>query len=190
MIKNGAWRRNLKFQCTGCGKCCRETVVLVTDVDVRRLMENTGLAAKEIVRFFKPEEFVMEKRHPFWIQFDSGPAVMGLRWNSGQCRFLGVDDRCGVYDARPVTCREYPFSVVQDSDGAFQSLEIEHVVECPGTMDGSGSLREIRAVIRWNEEQSATYVQKVRSWNRLRLTRRTRPAFLEHVSLGGPGDLD
>lgn len=177
------WRQNLKFRCTGCGKCCRETVVLVTDTDVQRLVARTGVAAESVVRFFKPDELVMEKRHPFWVRFATGPAVMGLRWKNGSCSFLGADNLCTVYDSRPVTCREYPFNVARSASGAVESVRIEHVVDCPGEMDGRNSLREVKSVVAWNETQSAAYVEKVREWNRRRSPQRTRPAFLRFLGI-------
>lgn len=182
-MRSTDWRRNLKFRCTGCGKCCRETVVLVTDADVHRLREGTGLPAASIVRFFKPDELIMEKRHPFWIEFGSGRAVMGLRWDRGHCRFLGEDELCTVYESRPVTCREYPFNVVRSGRGCVVSVAIEHVVDCPGEMNGRNRLRDVKSVVAWNETQSATYAEKVRAWNRSRVGRRTRPSFLAHLGL-------
>lgn len=182
-MENIDWRRNLRFRCTGCGKCCRETVVLVTDQDVVRLSDGTGMAAERIVRFFRPEELVMEPRHPFWVEFTTGRAVMGLRWDQGHCQFLGADNLCTVYASRPVTCREYPFNVVHSGDGKVRSVEIEHAVECPGEMDGRNRLRDVRAVVAWNEAQSAEYVAKVRTWNRRKEGRKTRPGFLSHLGL-------
>lgn len=177
------WRRNLRFRCTGCGKCCRETVVLITDVDVQRIIDSgRNLRATDIVRFFKPEELQMSRRHPFWIRFDSGPAVMGLRWRNGSCRFLEADGLCSVYQDRPVTCREYPFNVVREGTRAVD-VRIEHVVDCPGEMDGRNLLREVKQTVVWNEVQSAAFVAKVRRWNRGRQQPKNRPAFLRFVGL-------
>jgi len=176
------WRKNLKFRCTGCGKCCRETVVLVTDADVRRLVDGVGIEPASVVRFFKPDELVMHKRHPFWIRFASGPAVMGLRWENGHCRFLGANNLCTVYESRPVTCREYPFNV-ERSEAGKTTVSIDHVVDCPNEWDGKNSIREIKAVVTWNETQSQDYVGKVKAWNRLRQGARTRPAFLAFLGL-------
>ena len=48
-------RELLKFRCTGCGNCCKLRVV-VTDADVRRLMDHTGLPAQKIVYFYSADE--------------------------------------------------------------------------------------------------------------------------------------
>lgn len=35
------------------------------------------------------------------------------------CPLLGADDRCLVYDARPIACRTYGFYVAEDGDGRW-----------------------------------------------------------------------
>src|SRR6185369_5791774 len=40
---------HLRFRCTGCGTCCRDLRVPLTDADLRRLIDATGRAASEIV---------------------------------------------------------------------------------------------------------------------------------------------
>lgn len=177
-------RRNLRFRCTGCGKCCRETVVLVTHDDVQRVMDGTGMPAKEIVRFYGPDEFEMEKRHPFWIRFSTGRAVMGLKWKaSGHCRYLGKDDLCTIYESRPITCREYPFGVELKANGDVDRVTITHVVDCPNEWDGNNTPSAIRALCGLNERQSDAYVAKVRAWNRLRKGPFTRPGFLRYLEI-------
>lgn len=178
------WRKNLRFRCTGCGKCCQETVVLLTDGDVRRLVEGTQRRATEVVRFFRPDEIKMEKRHPFWIRFSTGRAVMGLPWKAnGHCRFLGHNNLCTVYEHRPVTCREYPFQIVQSDEGKVLEVGLTHVVECPGEFDGKNSVTDVRKVVAWNERQSDGYVERVQAWNRLRKGPFTRPAFLRYLGV-------
>src|SRR5690606_28695269 len=105
------WQELFKFRCTGCGNCCKGTIVMLTDHDVRRLVDGAGYAPREFVRFFGEDEVQMAKRHPFWIQFQRRRAAMGLRWKPGRCTFLDRDDRCSVYEHRPLACREHPFNV-------------------------------------------------------------------------------
>ena len=112
------WRKYLSFRCTGCGNCCRETVVLLTDADVSRIAAGTGRAPREFVRFFGPDAVEMGSRHPLWVRFDHGRAVMALKWQGGHCMFLESDNRCSIYDHRPVTCREHPFNVTMSDSGA------------------------------------------------------------------------
>jgi len=184
MVQND-WRKYLKFRCTGCGNCCRDTVVLLTDADVSRISEGTGRAPREFVRFFGPTAVEMEQRHPMWIRFDSGRAVMALKWRSNHCAFLGRANLCQIYEHRPVTCREHPFDVTLSDNGGVERMSLSRVVECPHEWDGKTSLNEIRSVVRWNERQAEAYTDKVRTWNRKRAVSRTRPGFLRYLGLGG-----
>ena len=179
------WRKYLNFRCTGCGNCCRETVVLLTDSDVSRIAAGTGKAPRGFVRFFGPDAVQMESRHPLWVRFDKGRAVMGLRWQGSHCAFLGADNLCGIYEHRPVTCREHPFNVDLSDTGAVERISLSRVVKCPHAWDGNISRNELRSVVRWNERQSDAYTEKVRAWNRRRDTPRTRPGFLRYLGLVG-----
>jgi len=177
------WRKYLNFRCTGCGNCCRETVVLLTDADVTRIAEGTGRAPREFVRFFGPDAVEMGSRHPLWVRFDRGRAVMALKWQGGHCMFLESDNRCSIYDHRPVTCREHPFNVTLSDTGAVERISLSRVVKCPHDWDGRTSLTAIRSVVRWNERQSDVYEEKIKAWNRRRGAKRTRPEFLRYLGL-------
>lgn len=182
-MNDQGWQKYLRFRCTGCGNCCRETVVLLTDADVKRISEGTGKLPNEFVRFFGKDAVEMGQRHPLWVQFDSGRAVMGLKWRTGHCVFLDDDNRCGIYEHRPVVCREHPFNVTLSDTGAVERISLSRVVECPHDWDGRNSLREIRTVVRWNERQSDVYSERVKAWNRRRSAPRTRPGFLRYLGL-------
>lgn len=181
--KKGDWRRLLGFRCTGCGNCCRDTVVLLTDADVQRIMQATGRGAREFVRFFGPNAVEMGQRHPLWVTFDGGRAVMGLKWQDGHCMFLAEDNLCTIYEHRPVTCREHPFNVTLSDTGRVERLSLSRVVHCPHEWDGKVALTELKSVVRWNERQSDTYTEKVRAWNRRRSGARTRSGFLRYLGL-------
>lgn len=175
------WRRYLSFRCTGCGNCCRGTVVLLTDGDVARIVDGTGKAPREFVRFFGPDAVEMTNNHPLWIRFERGRAVMALKWRNSHCGFLGKNNLCQVYDHRPVTCREHPFNVTLSDTGAVERISLSRVVKCPHEWDGKSSLNDIRSVVRWNERQSDAYTDKVKVWNLRRDVVRTRPGFLRYL---------
>jgi Fe-S-cluster containining protein len=89
----------LRFECTGCGLCCtqRESYAHV----YVNAAEVAGLAA---LLEMTPAKF--RRRHTFvddlgWRQ---------LRFRDGGCTFLNpVTKQCGVYAARPVQCRTFPY---------------------------------------------------------------------------------
>ncbi len=180
-MAQSSWRRYLTFRCTGCGNCCRETVVLLTHQDVARIVDGTGRAPRDFVRFFGPSAVEMGSADPHWIQFDTGRAVMALKWRSRRCAFLGVNNLCQIYGHRPVTCREHPFNVRLSETGGVEAISLSRVVRCPHEWDGQTSLKQIRSVVRWNELQTDAYAKKVKTWNRRRGAGRTRPAFLRYL---------
>jgi len=176
------WRRFLGFRCTGCGNCCRGTVVMVTDADLRRIAEGTGLPLDRIVRFVPEDEANIPARSSWWVRFGDGRAVMALRHRAGgACAFLDAEDRCTIYDHRPVTCREHPFNVTLTDSGAVEHLSISRIVDCPHDWDGHLTRGDLRSVVRWNERQSEAYLDRVRAWNRRRTAPQTRPGFLRFL---------
>lgn len=160
-----SWKDLLSFRCTCCGNCCREPIVLVTDEDVRRIMQGTKQAAYDIVDFYKPNEIEWGKDQPGWIRFKSGQRIMGLRRTEEGCQYLGDDDMCTIYNHRPVTCRRYPFDLEFDEGGDIELLSISKSVDCPYELDGYNPLGEIRAIAKWEEWEEKPYFDKLDAWN-------------------------
>lgn len=177
------WRKYLKFRCTGCGNCCRDTVVCITDEDVRRITQGTGKSPLDFVRFYTEKEVSMDQRDPLWVRFGKSKAIMALRWKNDQCIFLDKDNRCTIYEHRPVTCRDHPFNTTLSETGAVEKILLSRVVKCPHEWDGHVTRRSLKTVQRWNERQEEAYCAKVREWNRRPHSRPTRPAFLRYLGL-------
>jgi Fe-S-cluster containining protein len=160
------WRDLLRFKCTCCGNCCREPIVLVTDDDIRRIMRRTHQEATDIVDFYTHDEIEWSKKKPGWIKLKSSRRIMGLRRNEDGCQYLGDDDRCTIYEHRPVTCRRYPFNVEIDDNDEIEFLSISDAVECPYELDGQNSAEQLKAVCDWEDEEEIPYHDKVKKWNR------------------------
>jgi Fe-S-cluster containining protein len=88
----------LCFECTQCGDCCKTrgeyAYVYVSRAESRAIAELLDLPTAQ---FKRKHTFVDEDG---WRQ---------LRFAEGRCAFLGDDGRCGIYAARPVQCRTFPF---------------------------------------------------------------------------------
>jgi len=88
----------LRFECTGCGRCCTNQVeyshVYVNDRESKAMARLKGLSLREF-----------EKLYTFTDEY--GWTQLTLAEN--RCVFLGADDSCGVYAARPTQCRTFPF---------------------------------------------------------------------------------
>lgn len=177
-MKQEAWHRLLKFNCTGCGNCCRDTVVCVTDTDVQRIADGTGRKARTFVQFYDENEVALGVRSPFWVTLDGERAAMGLRWTRGHCMFLDRENRCTIYEHRPVTCRQHPLDITLSNTGAVTGLALSRVVDCPHDWSGQLTRRGLRSLLCWNDRQTASYFAKIRQWNRTQEHSRTTTAFL------------
>jgi Fe-S-cluster containining protein len=92
-----AWfDEGLRFECTGCGRCCTGAngYVWVSECDVSRLAARFGVClddfGREYLRRIGDRYALLERAH------------------DGACVFL-AGDRCGVYENRPDQCRSFPF---------------------------------------------------------------------------------
>lgn len=87
----------LRFECTGCGRCCTEPedgYVEVKARDARRLAAHLGM---EVGRF---REAFCERAGRGWR----------LRMPKGVCPFLAGDGKlCTVHDAKPDQCASFPW---------------------------------------------------------------------------------
>ena len=91
------YERGLRFECTGCGACCRArngkpSWVYVTIDERRRLARHLQLSTSAFTQRY------CEKTNGFFH----------LRNPTHDCVFL-EGARCGVYAARPGQCRTFPF---------------------------------------------------------------------------------
>lgn len=103
--------KELRFRCTACGKCCtREGVVNVNEQEVLEMSRELGLDWREFGR-----------RH---LRFDRDARQLYLKDRGGggsRCTFLGDDNKCEVYRARPTQCRTYPWwPAVVESEAAWE----------------------------------------------------------------------
>jgi len=87
--------------CNSCGACCRNyAYIRLSPEDIETLEKFTGLTAEE---FSENIDKAGEKR---FMKFQT----------NGDCIFLEYSDgaySCSVYEARSVTCRDYPSSAIQ-----------------------------------------------------------------------------
>jgi Fe-S-cluster containining protein len=128
----------LRFECTGCGNCCKSrgeySTVYLMQADVDAMAAQLGMTDK-----------VFLETH---CEGEEGWTV--LRSSTDRCRFLASDNTCEVYDARPMQCRTWPFWEENLSDRA--TWEGPLAEDCPGIGQGQRhSAEEIQATSRRNE---------------------------------------
>lgn len=178
----------LKFRCTECGNCCSDTIVPVTDEDVRRIMQGTGLGAAEVATFYKTTDFDDKGEGLQFVNLDGGRRTLGLRKRMDKendreaCKFF-KDNRCSVYKDRPVTCRVWPFTLRFDATGRrLSSLSVNSSLPCPFELDGKSTASELVANWKWDDRQDETWSAKVREWNRTH-TKGKEQEFFSYLGL-------
>ncbi|WP_372846012.1 YkgJ family cysteine cluster protein [Pontiella sp.] len=86
-----------RFQCSGCGECCRWTgSVLLTETDIPRMAAWLGMSDQD---FIDAHTRLAPNRRQLAL----------LDQADGSCAFL-AGDRCTIYEARPEQCRTFPFA--------------------------------------------------------------------------------
>jgi Fe-S-cluster containining protein len=172
----------LRFRCTSCGNCCRDLRVPLTAADVRRLVDATGEAPARVVAWLEPDDVDMTGEPESFVLLDrpGRRVLMTLAQHDRACRFLGADERCTVYEARPASCRLYPFTVSFGPRGGVRRLRLLGGTECDYARDGHNDAHALRVADeqRWAEHRS--YLRHVEDWNRMQ-RRRER---LRHALLG------
>lgn len=109
-VDQNFYANGLRFECTGCGECCRArngkpSWVYVTIDERRRLARHLQLSTSTFTRRY------CERTHGFFH----------LRNPTHDCVFLD-GARCTVYDARPGQCRTFPFWRENMSPAAWKDV--------------------------------------------------------------------
>jgi Fe-S-cluster containining protein len=114
-----------KIDCLTCANCCKTTSPIFYQKDLDR-------AAKFLK--MKTGDFMQKYIH----MDEDGDFVL----NEAPCAFLGSDNYCSIYEARPAACREYPHTnrkkMVQIMD-----LTMNNTMVCPAVLEIAEKLRKI-----------------------------------------------
>ena len=162
----------LRFHCTGCGNCCREPLLPLTDDDVRRIARRTGDLPGDFVAWVDRHGIAMDDEPEAFVMLRQGKRVMVLRHQRGRCRYLGEDDRCTIYASRPLGCRIFPFDPDFSRRGTLKRFALIEATECPYTLEGHTRVEALRALDERYTIAQARYHQKVAEWNRIQRGRR------------------
>lgn len=163
----------------------------LTSADLRRLIESTTLSPAQLVDWLPSEavDLIGEPGSLVVLEQLTQRALMTLAHDDGACRFLDGTLRCSIYEARPASCRLYPFDPSFGRRGGLRRLRLLGGTECEFEQDGHNdphALREADAR-RWAEHR--LYLEQISAWNRLqqhraRLGRRLHGAERFFVFLG------
>jgi len=92
-------------ECRMCGRCCHQPNITVMDDEVERIASQTEMELFDFVTEYLYRE---EDR---W-----------LFKKSGACRFLGPDNKCTIWPARPEICGDFPYLVSKFMSRVYLSI--------------------------------------------------------------------
>lgn len=102
-----------KMDCLTCANCCKTTSPIFRDADIRRIAKHLRIKESQLIQNY----LKMDDESDYVLQ-------------KSPCYFLGADNKCDIYEVRPLACREYPHT---DRKNMFQILEltVENTLICP-----------------------------------------------------------
>ena len=80
-----------EIDCLDCANCCTSIPPIINETDVKRAAKFLSMRAAD----FKEE----------YLRVDED---LDMVMKTSPCPFLGVDNKCFIYEGRPRACREYP----------------------------------------------------------------------------------
>lgn len=98
----------MSYNCRRCGKCCRDLVQ-----NDRGILRGLTLLPEETSLF--PEDMVKPYLGLGKRPYESGFKVIAYQLTIEECPKLG-DNVCTIYETRPTTCRQFPFSLNLDEE--------------------------------------------------------------------------
>ena len=110
--------------CLACANCCKTTSPMFSQNDISRIGKCLRM---------KPGDVIDQ-----YLQLDDeGDYVL----KSSPCTFLGEDNYCSIYEARPKACREYPHTDRKKIQKLFPITE-KNLLICPAVVGWVGGRKE------------------------------------------------
>jgi uncharacterized protein len=81
-----------RIDCTRCANCCKTIQPGFTDEDIARIAAHLGMSEETFIGAY--------------LEID--PEEGDHKTKAAPCPFLGGDDRCTIYEVRPLGCQEFP----------------------------------------------------------------------------------
>jgi Fe-S-cluster containining protein len=102
-----------KMDCLTCANCCKTTSPIFRDADIRRIAKHLRMKEAQFINAY----LKMDEESDYVLK-------------QSPCHFLGADNKCDIYEVRPLACREYPHT---DRKNMLQILELtaNNALICP-----------------------------------------------------------
>jgi Fe-S-cluster containining protein len=105
-----------QVNCLACANCCKTISPILLQDDIDNIAKHLGNKASKLIQ----DNIHMDEDGDFVF-------------NSSPCPFLGKDNYCSVYEARPNACREYPHTDRRKQKEIIR-LTAENVKICPAVV--------------------------------------------------------
>ena len=113
-----------EIDCLKCANCCRTTSPIIRDKDIDRMAQHLQVRPATLV-----------EQH---MRLDEDGDYV---FRGAPCPFLGSDNYCSIYEARPKACREYPHTDRKNFHKILD-LTLKNTSVCPATYRIVERLRE------------------------------------------------
>ncbi len=115
-----------KINCLECGNCCKGYSPRFKTTDIKRIAKYLKIKDGDLINNYLRVD-------------EEGDYVM----RSAPCSFLGDDNMCSIYDARPSDCERFPYT---DEDVLIkrQTLTLKNSTFCPAVYYVLEKLIEIK----------------------------------------------
>ena len=112
------------INCLECANCCRIAQPVFEKPDIKRISKHFGISSRAFVRkYLKPDP-------------DYGYFTKKL-----PCVFLGDDNKCTIYEIRPMGCRTYPPAKLRLSPEQLDVLH-DNIGICPAMSEMVDKIKE------------------------------------------------
>lgn len=102
--------------CLSCANCCKTMTPTFTASDINRIAAYLSMSPAA----FRKKWLYKEPKDGDWVN------------TATPCQFLGSDNKCTIYEVRPVDCAEFPHHFKQPFD-AYNDTYTQNLDYCPAT---------------------------------------------------------
>ena len=136
------------FNCQRCGKCCKDLVFKDSGV-----LRGLTLLPNEIKLF--PEDLIKPYLGIGKRPYDKDFRILAYQLTISTCPNLD-DNQCNIYQNRPASCRQFPFSLDPDDEGEIL-LGVD--MNCPTAVE---LINSNQGKIEFNDRESATRLFEIK----------------------------
>lgn len=111
--------------CLSCANCCKTMTPTFTKEDITRIAAHLGMTPKA----FRDKWLYKEPDAGDWVN------------TTQPCQFLQADNKCSIYEVRPLDCAEFPHHHKKPFD-QYNDTFTQNLAYCPATYNLVKRLRD------------------------------------------------